>query len=284
MRNRESLTWRVSAPTIRSEEGGNGVKTRTGRYALPFAAGCVVGVGVIGAPAPPAAAEQNNCSNFGNYHAGHGWAPSGSSTTHDGVKASLLVRHGAVCNTDTSGLNRSTAWVMISGGTQQQWSQVGHIRWYGSSTYPFAQDRSALTGTHTVKSTSSPVTLNTERVAKTYAEYGTSNCGSGMSSCFKNYFDGTLVSQSLFTTGNMASPWFFPTGGETNYKASDIPGLYGSSERFSAWQYRPVGGSWSKTSPPDTFSINSNPDRWTRGGQYTCGSSTHCYEIWTSSP
>ncbi|MGO9873914.1 MAG: hypothetical protein ACLPVY_08950, partial [Acidimicrobiia bacterium] len=104
-----------------------------------------VGGSEVSFDASPAGAIQNDCSSVNkSYFDGTAFRPTdaGTANSREGIAGDLTVQYGGVCNTDMNPkTNTSAAWVMVLNNNAGPlgYVQSGHIRWYGSATYPFSQ-------------------------------------------------------------------------------------------------------------------------------------------------
>jgi len=244
-----------------------------------LSAGLLVAILRIFSP-QASSAEINDCGSLGNRFDGYATYPTGvPASAIKGSAATLLVRFGAVCNTDQSQnpfpSNFSTAWVMVAdnlGGPG--YSQSGHFRWYGSAIYPFAETNPG-SGFSRVIDYARPITPGTAHTAKT----GFTTSCAAVPACFKNYWDGQFLSQSLFNPNTQFTfPFSAQFFGETTYAESDVPGSATAPEVFGGVQTQNhFSNAWASGFGAGPLAApNSVPSRYAKSGVAYGG-----FNIWT---
>ena len=232
-------------------------------------------------PSRPASAEQNTCTTRANRWAG--WQnlyDPGNKAPRSGVRANISVYRGAVCNTDQSQNNFSTAWVFLRAPlgfpSPVGYVQGGYFRWYNSAIYTFAEyrvggqstfNRFLFTGPAIGSQPDYLVYVASDSHIYVYAG------GSRLLRTPGDYID-TL--ESGFDIGpDFPLQWL----SETTYAQSDIPGTPTQETRYSHMRQGKFNVGW-LTGEPDT-SINSNPSRWTFTGISDSGTYGRNYLSWT---
>jgi hypothetical protein len=183
----------------------------------------------------PAHAEVYKC---GTYHASSlfdGYSDASNDPDYwEGVSASIVVRSGSVCDTDTSGNNVSVAWTMVaSNAGKGGYAQSGYYRYYGSPLYHFAQYRQTATSKYVTK-----FSTNTIAAGGTYRYWQQSVYNSAAAQWqIRDNYNTTIILQTNFNT---FSAWTLPLSvqfeGETKYAESDIPGTTSAKAHFSSMQ------------------------------------------------
>lgn len=202
--------------------------------------------------------------------------PSVTATSAEGTSATILVQHGSVCDTDHTSGNLTAAWVMVADINHAgYYSQVGHVRWYNSSIYPFSQFNHG-TGFSTNFDLAHPQTPGTTHTAKTYF---TTSCGGGIGGCFKNVYDNRVISQTDFNpVSYFTLPWSPQIFGEAIYAESDLPGYAGSHTAFTSIStQRYSDNQWQPFMPGPPLPHNMNPGRW--GGPSAFPA--NYFDVWT---
>jgi len=219
----------------------------------------------------PAAAELYNCAApYQSYFDG----AYTSTNTVIGSSAKIVNRFGAVCDTDTTNDNVSTAWTMIAGNGFLQYAQAGFIRWYGSPDYFFAQDNDGG-----APRTTFGVALANYGETHQYWDQWSAGCN-----CVQEVVDVTIFQSTPY---NPRTAWTQPFSnqwlGEVKYTASDMPG--NSTEGWTTYTLMQVqlaaNSLWTNTLPVIGY-VNNNPARWSHdtvvGHPAPVG---NAYDLWT---
>lgn len=252
------------------------------RRAIPVLGASASLIAAHAVAAGPAAAEIYTCGSMGNRWDGYASFSNDPPTNPEGTSASLVVRFGAVCDTDRSQppalTNFQITWVMIANhnGQGNKYSQAGYGRWYNSAIYPYAEYNNG-SGFSRVFDYNHPQTLGTTHAAKTI--FATTNCVGGPTSCFKNYYDGTVMQQTNYAPlGNFTYPYSSQVYGEVLYAESDMPGTSGAPMQFSNIQsQRFSDNQWQPFLPSPVPARNDNTARWGLSSF-----PTNYFSIWTN--
>jgi hypothetical protein len=197
----------------------------------------------------------------------------------------MTVRFGGVSNTDPNHMkNTSAAWVMIHNNPAASgYAQSGHIRWYGSATYPFSQYSKFQTGTDVFTNIGSgALTIGSTYEATVELALGSSNCGGTLQHCLKTWFNGTLLQSTPWDPKTVwGNPWELQIYGEVKHTESDMPGGTTDHEDWHFIQNQNYyDNTWSYTFPTEGKQQGSDSTRWTYSAWSSCGGSP-CTSIWT---
>jgi hypothetical protein len=197
---------------------------------------------------PPANAEIPTCGAYHNSSLFDGYSDlSNDPNYYEGAAATLVVRRGSTCDTDTSGNNSISAWSMIAahGGTGG-YSQSGYYRAYGTAIYHFAQYRQTATSAYYTKLGAIPTTGSSHL----YKQQSVWNAAASQWQ-IRNWVDSTLLQQTNFDTFNAwAAPFSVQWFGETKYAESDVPGTSASPANFSGMQVQIASNdAWTSSLP-----------------------------------
>lgn len=182
--------------------------------------------------ATAAHAEVYTCGTHGNLHDGYGNG-SNDSNSWEGTSATIVVRHGSVCDTDTSSNNTSSAWTMVNAFNTAGWAQSGYIRWYGSSIYHFAQYRRNSSTAWVTKIGSTALTAGS---SYKYWQQSIYNSSAGQWQIRDNVNSTVLLQTNFNTFSYWNEPFSVQWSGETDYAQSDVPGSSSATAKFSNMQ------------------------------------------------
>jgi hypothetical protein len=197
---------------------------------------------------PPAHAEIYTCGT-GPKSVFDGYTnASNDPNSYEGTSATIVVRRGAVCDTDTSSGNISIAWTMIaSNGGTGGWAQSGYYRWYGSSIYHFAQFRQTTSSKLYTKIGTTALTAGS---AYRYWQQTLYNSTAGQWQIRDNVNSTILLQTNFNTFTAWTTPLSVQFEGETKYAASDVPGSSSAPASFTGMQVqRYSDDQWTSTLP-----------------------------------
>jgi hypothetical protein len=195
--------------------------------------------------APAAHAEIYTCGTKSHFHAG--WQDYSNDPNYwEGASGNIVVRRGAVCDTDTSSGNTSSAWTMVLPHNTTGWAQSGYIRWYGSSIYQFAQYKKD-TATGYVTKLGATVGAG---APYQYWQQSIWNASAGQWQIRDNYNTTILLQTNFNTFSSWSEPFGVQWEGETQYSQSDVPGTSGATAHFSSMQVqREIDNGWQSGLP-----------------------------------
>lgn len=227
------------------------------------------------ATAQSASAEVPNCTPSGQVAGNYFDGMAAYNQPYNGVSANLLVRYGAVCDSDTSTYNPSTqnlgnfnySWTMIADTGGNGWLQSGFFRDYGTGINNFAQYYNANYGIVDIVG----AVVNPGETHRYWQQrYGDS----------QGVFHSNVDTTRLINTSNLMDGWaglsqqFF---NETRYKSSDVPGTSTSKTQFTNIQTENYNGVFAPIPSPFLTGYDDNAARW--GGPQPTGSTS--FNIWT---
>jgi hypothetical protein len=233
----------------------------------------------IGVPSSPAAASYPACGTPGSQYDGYNnWSPPPLQES-EGASATLTVRFGSVCDSDTSAdtyltvtTNGDTNWEMIAGAGVGEYSQAGYLRWYGSPIYSFAEYHDQFGHYQKLDDFAHPLTQGSSY--KYQSQWGP-GCH-----CIQNLAAGVELNQTNFDpTATWHTPWALSYDAEPHYLESDVPGSAAVPAHSANVLRETYGETWTSSLPPMT-STNTNNLRYNQSPLGTCGGNP-CFDVWT---
>lgn len=186
-------------------------------------------------------AAGSSCSNGGNWFAGY---DTNYSNSRWGSRATIEYNNPDLCGNDTSGPSASTAWVMISGPSQQvgqdDYAQSGYGQFADGSTqsspgfHTFVQWTSACFHTHSCGSNLSRHTMFEPAPTGASVYRVSYRGGPGDDQHFHMYRDGGYIDETNYNPVTVwTGTWRNSFEGEALHAATDVVGTADDPTRFT---------------------------------------------------